>query len=236
MEIIYSLIAAGVAMIGALTVLAFHEWSERNSFLIINFAAGMMLALAFTHLIPESSDLNPNTMTYVLLGFLIMFFLQFFVLFHPCHDHECSKHMDTVSIAGLSLHSVIDGLMIAVGFEAASGVGILTTLAILFHKFPDGITISGILLHSGATKKKIFNSSLLTACFTPIGTIIGMFLFKDMSKSMLGSFLGVTAGSFIFLAASDLIPETHKSKNKATSLMLFVGVLVSLAAKHIIGH
>jgi ZIP family zinc transporter/zinc and cadmium transporter len=236
MEIIYSLIAASVAMIGALIVLVFHKWSEKNSFLIINFAAGIMLTLAFSHLIPESLKLNPKTMPYVLLGFLIMFFLQFVVLFHPCHDHECSKHTDVVSIAGLSLHSIIDGLMIAVGFEANSGMGILTTFAILFHKLPDGITISGILLHSGATKKKIFNFSLLTACFTPIGTIIGMFLFKDVPSYMLGYLLGVTAGSFIFLAASDLIPETHKSKNKTTSLMLFVGVLVSLIAKHIAEH
>jgi ZIP family zinc transporter/zinc and cadmium transporter len=236
MRIIYSLVAASAAMIGALTVLTFHKWSERNSFLIINFAAGIMLTLAFSHLIPEGLELNSKAMIYVFLGFLIMFFLQFVVLFHPCHDHECSKHMDVASIAGLSLHSIIDGLMIAVGFETDSGLGILTTFAILFHKLPDGITISGILLHSGATKKKIFNFSLLTACFTPIGTIIGMFLFKDMPLTALGSFLGITAGSFIFLAASDLIPETHKSKNKATSLMLFVGVLVILAAEHIIGH
>jgi ZIP family zinc transporter/zinc and cadmium transporter len=236
MEIIYSLIAASAAMIGALIVLTFHKWSERNSFLIINFAAGVMLTLAFAHLIPEGLELNPNTMLYTLLGFLIMFFLQFVVLFHPCHDEACANHSHThiTSIAGLSLHSIIDGLIIAVGFEASSSLGLLTTLAILFHKLPDGITISGILLHNGASKKTILNFSLLTAWFTPIGTIAGMCLFKNMSMLALGALLGITAGSFIFLSASDLIPETHKSKNRITALMLFAGAFIVLAAEHVI--
>ena len=236
MEVIYSLIAASAAMLGALIVLAFHKWSEKNSFFIINFSAGVMLTLAFTHLIPEGMGLNPKTMVYVLLGFLIMFFLQFIVLFHPCHDDECSKHMGVTSIVGLSLHSMIDGLMIAVGFEVDNSIGILTAIAILLHKLPDGITISGILLHRGASKKRIFNFSLLTACFTPIGAILGKILFKNMSLPVLGSLLGLTAGSFIFLSASDLIPETHKCKNRFVPFMLFAGAIVILATEYIMSN
>ncbi|MDR2351260.1 MAG: ZIP family metal transporter [Endomicrobium sp.] len=236
MEIVYSLIAASTAIVGALIILIFHKWSERNSFLIINFAAGVMLTLAFAHLIPEGFELNSNTMFYVLTGFLFMFFLQFIVLFHPCHDHGCHTHTHVASVVGLSLHSIIDGLMIAIGFKANAEIGILTTLAILLHKLPDGITISGILLHKGTSKKKIFLFSLLTALFTPLGTILGLCLFKEMSLYMLGAFLGITAGSFIFLSASDLIPETHKSKDKITSLMLFAGVFVVLVGERIIGH
>ncbi|MCA6071062.1 MAG: ZIP family metal transporter [Endomicrobium sp.] len=238
MEIIYSLIAASAAMVGALIILTFHRWSERNSFLVINFAAGVMLTLAFAHLIPKGLELNPHTMLYSLLGFLIMFFLQFVVLFHPCHDETCVNraHTGATSIAGLSLHSIIDGLMIAIGFEANANLGLLTTLAILLHKLPDGITISGILLHNGASKRTILNFSLLTAWFTPIGTIAGIYLFKNMPTSAIGALLGITAGSFIFLSASDLIPETHKSKNRTTALMLFAGAFVVLAAEHVIGH
>jgi ZIP family zinc transporter/zinc and cadmium transporter len=237
MEIIYSLMAASAAMVGVLIILIFHKWSEKNSFFIINFAAGVMLTFAFVHLIPEGFDLNSNTMLYALIGFLFMFFLQFIVLFHPCHDHECHTHTHVASVVGLSLHSIIDGLMIAVGFEINAKLGILTTLAILLHKLPDGITISGILLHKGTSKKKIFLFSLLTALFTPLGTILGLCLFKGMSLHMLGAFLGITAGSFIFLSASDLIPEIHKSNDKVASVMLFAGVFIVLVAERIIiGH
>jgi ZIP family zinc transporter/zinc and cadmium transporter len=238
MGIVYSLIAASAAMVGVLIILAFHKWSERNSFLVINFAAGVMLTLAFAHLIPEGLELNSNTMFYVLIGFLFMFFLQFIVLFHPCHDYECHTHAHVASVIGLSLHSIIDGLMIAVGFGANAELGIITTLAILVHKIPDGITISGILLHKGTSKKRVFLFSLLTASFTPLGTILGLCLFKGMPLHMVGAFLGITAGSFIFLSASDLIPETHKSKDKIMSVMLlFAGVLVVLVAEqHIMGR
>jgi ZIP family zinc transporter/zinc and cadmium transporter len=234
MEIIYSFIAAIAAMLGTIIVLIFHKWSERNSFLLINFAAGAMLTLAFTHLIPKGLELNNTTMLYVLLGFLIMFVLQFVILFHPCHDDNCLKHSGTTSIAGLSLHSLIDGLMIAIGFEANANIGALTTLAIILHKLPDGITISSILLHKNISKRKIFDFSLLTACFTPIGTILGMLLFKNISMPVLGALLGITAGSFIFLSASDLIPETHRCKNKLTSIMLFVGVAAIIIIEHAI--
>jgi ZIP family zinc transporter/zinc and cadmium transporter len=194
-----------------------------------------MLTLAFTHLIPESLNINSKIMIYVLLGFLAMFFLQFVVLFHPYHDDD-SKHIGITSIIGLSLHSITDGLIIAVGFEANTSIGILTTIAILLHKLPDGITISGILLHNGASKRKIFNFSFLTACFTPIGTLLGMFLFKNISTAVLSALLSATAGSFIFLSASDLIPETHKCKDRFAPFMLFAGVIVILIVEQIINH
>ena len=131
---------------------------------------------------------------------------------------------------------MIDGLMIAVGFEVDNSIGILTAIAILLHKLPDGITISGILLHRGASKKRIFNFSLLTACFTPIGAILGRILFKNMSLPVLGALLGLTAGSFIFLSASDLIPETHKCKNRFVPFMLFAGAIVILATEYIMSN
>jgi ZIP family zinc transporter/zinc and cadmium transporter len=236
-EILYSVFAASAAMLGAFLVLKFHEWSEKNSLLIINFAAGVMLAIAFTHLIPEGAESNPNALYFVLLGFLIMFFLQFVILFHPCHDdRECETHSNIgiTSVIGLSFHSFIDGLIIAAGFEAGHGLGILTAFAVLLHKLPDGITISGILLHAGSSKKKILNFSLLTAAFTPAGTVFGMILFKNISPDILGALLAAAAGSFIFLAASDLIPETHKCKNRLAPLMLFVGAAVMLIAEHLL--
>ncbi|MCL2144837.1 MAG: ZIP family metal transporter [Endomicrobia bacterium] len=235
-EIIYSLLAASSAMLGAFLVLKFHKWAEKNSIFLINFAAGVMLAIAFAHLIPEGMELNANASFYILAGFLIMFFLQFIILFHPCHDDEgCETHssIGAMSVIGLSFHSFLDGVIIAAGFEAGAALGIFTAIAVLFHKLPDGITISGILLHSGASKKKILNFSVLTAAFTPVGAVLGMLLFKNMPLNVLGALLAAAAGSFIFLAASDLIPETHKCKSRFAPLMLFAGAILMFFARHI---
>ncbi|MDR0822714.1 MAG: ZIP family metal transporter [Endomicrobium sp.] len=225
MTIIYSIIAALSSILGALLVLKFHHWAEKNSLFLINFAAGVMIALAFIHLIPEGIEANKDAPFYVLVGFIIMFFLQFVLLFHPCHDGECAKHTGAFSTVGLSLHSFIDGLVIAVGFLANSQLGILTTLAILLHKLPDGITISAILIHLRHSKKKVILISTLTASFTPIGALTGMLLFDSITQSLLGILLAVTAGTFIFLSAADLIPQTHKSSNRKVPLMFFAGIV-----------
>jgi zinc transporter ZupT len=226
MEIIYSIIAASACMFGALLVLKFHNWAEKNSLLLINFAAGIMTALAFIHLIPEGFAANSEAPFYVLAGFAFMFFLQFVLLFHPCHDEQCVKHTGGVSIIGLSLHSFIDGLIIAVGFSANSQIGILTALAILFHKLPDGITVASILVHLRYAKKRILLLSAVTSIFTPIGAALGIFLFHSISQSVLGILLAFAAGTFIFLSAADLIPQTHKSPNRKIPLMFFIGIAV----------
>jgi ZIP family zinc transporter/zinc and cadmium transporter len=233
-KIFYSFIAASGAMLGTVMLLIFHRWAKKNSSLVANFVAGVMLTLAFTHLIPKGLDLNHNSMIYVLFGFFIMFFVQF-VLHSCCRIYECSRNVGVPSILGLSLHSVIDGFMIVLGFETNNSVGILTTFVILFHKITDGITISGILLHKAASKKRIFKLSLLTACFTPIGTILGMLLFKNMSASALGALISVTAGTFIFLSASDLIPEAHNCESRIAPFMLFMGAFVIFVIDSIVG-
>lgn len=237
-QILYSSIAAFAAIFGSFLILFFHKWCEKNSLSIINFSAGVMLAIAFFHLIPESMEFNSKSAFYVLIGFLIMFFLQFILLFHPCHDDDdCQTHSNIglTAMAGLSFHSLLDGLIIAIGFEANTHLGILTTLAIILHKIPDGITISSILLHSKISKKKILSFSFLTAIFTPIGTILGILILKNISQSLLGILIAATAGSFIFLSASDLIPETHKCKSRLAPFMLFVGVFVFMILEYICG-
>jgi ZIP family zinc transporter/zinc and cadmium transporter len=236
MVLLYSLIAASAALLGALIVLKFHRLAEKHSIILINFAAGIMITLAFLDLLPEGLEANPDALFYVLAGFLFMFFLQFVVLFHPCHDDTCHPHADTASVVGLSLHSFIDGLIIAIGFSADTGIGFLTAIAVLLHKLPDGITISSILVHTGASAKKIFSFSLLTACFTPAGTLCGLFLFKNISQNAIGALLSLTAGSFLFLAASDLIPETHKCKNRFAPLALFIGVTAIIAIERFVRH
>jgi ZIP family zinc transporter/zinc and cadmium transporter len=221
------LIAATAAILGAVLVLRFKVWAQKNSLSLINFAAGAMIATAFIHLLPEAAHQNSKALIWVLIGFCAMYFAQFVILFHPHHEHTF-EDIGHFSIIALSFHSLLDGLIVALGFEADINIGIFTALAILLHKLPDGITISGILAHGGASAKKILGFSVFTALWTPIGTLAGLLLFKDVSAQTLGAALSIAGGSFIFLAASDLIPETHKSKNRMVPLFFFLGVFLIL--------
>ena len=208
-EILYSLLAMFSALIGTFIVLKFSEWSRKNSILLIGFAAGVMLSIAFVHLLPESVEHNPTAIIYAFAGFLAMFAIQYFIFFHPCHDEHCGVHLGTLSTFGLSLHSLFDGIVISIGFDANAYIGLMTTIAIMLHKLPDGIT--------------------------PIGTLIGM-LFSAQITHLIGNFLAFTAGTFIYLSAADLIPETHKSSNKKAGICLFVGVILVCILGYISSH
>jgi len=234
-EILYSLLAMCSALVGTFIVLKFSEWSRKNSILLIGFAAGVMLSIAFVHLLPESIEHNPNAIIYTFIGFLAMFAIQHFIFFHPCHDEHCGVHLGTLSTFGLSLHSFFDGIVISIGFGANAYIGLMTTLAIMLHKLPDGITITGILMHSKKSIKKILCYSFAVAFFTPIGTFVGL-LFSNQIAHLIGNFLAFTAGTFIYLSAADLIPETHKASNKKAGICLFIGVILVYILGHIAHH
>lgn len=231
-QILFSLLAMFAALCGTFLVLKFSDWSRKNSILLIGFAAGVMLSIAFVHLLPEAVEHNPNSIIYVFIGFLFMFFIQHFIFFHPCHDEHCGVHLGTLSTFGLSLHSFFDGIVISIGFGANAYIGLMTTLAIMLHKLPDGITITGILMHSKKSIKKILVYSFTVALFTPIGTLTGLIFSKQISH-LIAIFLALTAGTFIYLASADLIPETHKSSNKKAGVWLLIGVIIASFLGHI---
>lgn len=231
-QILFSLLAMSSALIGTFIVLKFSEWSRKNSILLIGFAAGVMLSIAFVHLLPESVEHNSHAIIYAFVGFLFMFAIQHFIFFHPCHDEHCGVHLGTLSTFGLSLHSFFDGIVISIGFGANAYIGLMTTIAIMLHKLPDGITITGILMHSKKSIKQIIGYSLTVAVFTPIGTLAGLF-FANQISHLIADFLAFTAGTFIYLSAADLIPETHKASNKKAGICLLLGVIIVSFLGHI---
>ncbi|MCR4662765.1 MAG: ZIP family metal transporter [Endomicrobiaceae bacterium] len=231
-QLFYSFLAMLSALIGTFVVLKFSDWAKKNSILLIGFAAGVMLSIAFVHLLPESVEHDPHAIIYAFVGFLAMFIIQHFIFFHPCHDDHCGVHLGTLSTFGLSLHSFFDGIVISIGFGANTYIGLMTTIAIMLHKLPDGITITGILMHSKQSIKKILFYSLTVALFTPVGTLAGLF-FAEQIAHLIGNFLAFTSGTFIYLAASDLIPETHKASNKKAGICLILGVIIVSFLGHI---
>jgi zinc transporter ZupT len=203
---------------------------------LISFATGVMLAIAFINLIPEASELYADVWLVVFGGFLLLYVMQHIIMFHPCHDEACDSRLSTLSTVGLALHSLLDGIVISVGFEANATLGVLTTLAVLLHKMPDGITITGILLHSGMERGKILLLSTFVALATPLGTVLAYFFLQDISRELLGMLLALTAGSFIYLASADLLPEAHKSHHRSNSVYFFFGIAVIALVAHLLPH
>ncbi|MBI5574124.1 MAG: ZIP family metal transporter [Elusimicrobia bacterium] len=228
--IFYSLIAGATTIFGTLLIFYYEDYAKRNSVYFISFAAGVMLATSFFHLIPEAIEISANIPTWVLCGFLIFYIIQnFLVTIHPCPDEHCEVHqLGIMSFIGLSVHSLLDGIAIAVGFEVSSAIGLFTALAVILHEFPEGLITTGILIHTGEIRKKIWIYSLIVSLATPFGAIASLLMLKNLPPNILGILLAITAGSFIYLAAADLIPEIHKSNRKINSAILIFGIFLIL--------
>ena len=224
---------AGLATISGTLLVFFNRRSQEYAIHFISFAAGVMLATAFVHLVPKSTELYPHAAVMVLLGMLTFYVVQNIMTLHPCHDEECEIHrLGMLALVGLTLHSLLDGVVIAVGFETSTRLGLVTTLAVILHELPEGISTTGILLYSNEKRSRVLIYSIIVAIATPAGAMISYLLLRGISEHVLGALIALAAGSFIYIAAADLIPETHKSQSKVSAGLLIAGVLVL----GVIGH
>lgn len=226
--VIYSLLAGLATIAGMFLVLNNENWARRNTIYLISFSAGVLLSVAFTHLIPEALKLNSNGLLWLLFGFVFFYILEHLIIIHSCQeDDACTVHpIDKIALLGMGFHSLLDGVIIGIGFEISNTLGLLTTLAVLLHKLPDGISMVSVLLHSDYTKKKARDYSLLVASMTPIGAILSYLFLKNISTGILGIFLAVAAGSFLYIASADLIPEIHKKSKILNIVLLIVGIIM----------
>ena len=267
LNVLGSSILAGVATLaGTGLILYKYKWARHNSIHLMSFAAGVMLSLAFLHLIPEAihiaceevehieeteqaGKIHENeaehdskvVLIIVLLGFAAFHALESIVLVHPRHDVEIEaphKHgsLSILAITGLTAHSIIDGVIIAVGFKASSQIGIMTTMAVVLHEAPEGMVTTSILLHDTMERAKIFWFSLLVAAVTPAGAVVSYFALSEASENVLWILLAFAAGSFIYIAAADLIPETHREEKRLNTVVLIASMAVLYIMGLLLGH
>lgn len=210
---------------------------------IVGVAVGGLLGDAFLHILPEANrQLDPGSTVplLIILGIILFFSLEKIVRWRHCHDPDCHEsnpnHIITISLTGEAFHNFIDGVIIASSFMVDYKIGLATSLAVLIHEIPQEIGDFGIYLHQGLTLKKSLFYNLLSAVFALLG-VIATFLLGSAIHNISLYILPVTAGGFIYLAASDLIPELHRHQSKITTsliqiFLVIVGVALMLALKY----
>jgi len=230
----YGLIAGLATILGIYLVLAKESWARRNSIYLITFSAGVLLATAIGHLLPEAQELAPDALIWFLMSFIVFYIIEHGLILHSCREKgECPVHpIDKIALIGIGFHSLLDGVVIGVGFEISFTLGIIATLSVLLHELPEGISTVSVLLHSGYERKKAVFYSWLVALATPFGAVASFLLIKNISQDILGVLLAVAAGSFFYVAASDLIPEIHKKGKFANIVLIILGVLFPFIVKY----
>lgn len=229
--------AAGslLSLIGGIILLSNKNLALKLSDFLTAFAAGALLGTAFLDLLPEALEAaadSQRVLLWALVGILIFFLLERFIhWFHHHHEHndDSSQPAAALVILGDSIHNFIDGVAIAITFLIDPAAGVITTLAVGAHEIPQEIGDFGILLKAGYSRKKVLWLNVLSACAAFAGAILTWAIGPSI-ESALPILLAITAGHFIYIATSDLIPAIHAwSKKKLAvieSTLLLAGVAI----------
>jgi ZIP family zinc transporter len=236
MALLLGFAALGATLLGGAFALRYQD----KLHLILGFSAGAVLGVALFDLLPEAFSLArkdyaaPTVTLFVAVGFFTFMFLSRVLLLHP-EDEEHSDHghhrQGTLGAASLSLHSFLDGAGIGLAFKVSTTVGAIVAAAVLAHDFSDGINTVGVILKSRGKGIRALRWLLLDA-IAPVLGVASTYLFT-LSDAQLGIVLSIFCGFFLYIGASDLLPESHhRHPKKLTGLMNILGAAVIWLAIH----
>ncbi len=232
-----TIIVSSISLIGILMIGLKKELLDKILFLLVGFAAGGLIGASFFHLLPESAEHNIHTtFLYTIIGFTIFFIMERYLHWRHCHSGECHIHTFAyLSLIGDGIHNFMDGIIIAISYSISIELGIITTIAVLAHEIPQEIGDYAILIYAGFSKGKALLYNFICSLTAVAGGLLGYLLSGKISNlpELLVPFV---AGGFIYIAASDLIPELHRqsdSKKANLALLTFLlGLLFMFLVKH----
>ncbi|MEM3552784.1 MAG: ZIP family metal transporter [Candidatus Bathyarchaeia archaeon] len=219
-----------ISLIGASTLIIKDKILNNILFSLVGFSAGALIGGAFLHLLPEAlSQTNSITIfLYVILGFTLFFILEKAFYWRHCHEGRCPIHTFTyLNLIGDGIHNFIDGLIIAASFVVDVSLGITTTIAVIIHEIPQELGDFGVLVYGGFSKFKALYWNFVSALTAVFGALFGYFFIIYVENITL-PLIPFTAGGFLYIAASDLIPELHKQPELKKSILSFFLFLIGV--------
>lgn len=224
--------------LGGLLALRFKD----KLHLVLGFSAGAVIGVAFFDLLPEAIELASSVYevstisAFVALGFVIYMIIDRFIAPHHHDDDHCENesHRGRLGAGSVSVHSLLDGIAVGLAFKVSPAVGVIVAVAVLTHGFSDGINTVGLILKNGGNRIKALRWLTIDALAPVAGIIISLFL--TFSESMLGMILALFCGFFLYLGASDLLPESHHQHPTLwTTFMTIIGIATLYLAITIAG-
>ncbi|MFL5523191.1 MAG: ZIP family metal transporter [Gemmatimonadaceae bacterium] len=232
--LLYTAIAASANLLGAAAVVSRSRWSVRALENMVAFSAGFMVSVALLDLAPDAIEQHgQKAALIILLGYLLVHLTQHTLAphFHFGEEHhEVSKTVSFSALAGLTLHTFVDGVAIASGFGVSRALGLLVFFAILLHKLPEGLAISSLFLASGESRRAALAASAVLAVSTLVGAIL------TLELPMLGEYgLPLAAGVTLYVGASNLVPEFQGKPGWRLPIAFFAGCAIYYFARRLVG-
>ena len=210
--------------------------------LILGFSAGSVIGVAFFDLLPESFSIGngiykpETTALFIVTGFIIYMLIDRTISSHSHHEDNCENknHKGTVGAGSMSVHSLLDGLTTGLAFHISSVVGITLAVAVIMHDFSDGINTVNMILRAGGNIKKAKMWLLADAVAPVLGIILSIFII--IPEKIFSIILAIFCGFFIYIGASDLLPESHHGHPKVwTTISTILGIILIFIVTKIAG-
>lgn len=229
-----------ISFIGALAFLLSKEKLNKLTLFFVSLSAGTLLGGAFLHLMPEIIEIEGSKMSiwiWLLAGIITFFVLEKIIFWRHCHVPTSIKHphpLGLMNLVGDALHNFIDGMVVAGAFLTNIPLGIITSIAIIMHEIPQEIADFGVLIHAGYKRSKALFFNFLTALTAVLGAIFVLIIGLQL-ENFSTFIIPFTAGGFIYIASSDLMPELKKTNTPLKSLgqliVLLFGIGIMLCLK-----
>ncbi len=226
------IIVSLISLVGVFTFGLKLSFLKKITVLLVSFSAGALLGDALIHLLPEATKNNQGLALWlwVLGGIIVFFVLEKIIFWRHCHIPTSEKHphpLGIMNMIGDGLHNFIDGAMIAGSFLISLPLGLTTTIAIIAHEIPQEIGNFGVLMHAGYGRLRALALNFLSAIFAILGTIITL-VFGSKLDGLVDLIIPFTAGSFIYIATADLLPELKKEPQLLSSLNQLIFILFGI--------
>ena len=225
-----SSLACVVTTVGIYVIGQYERWGSRNAVYFMSFAAGVLISVSFTHIIPESFAMNEQAPIFLLVGFMGLYLLSWFLNTFVNHGNEFPDLVvGVIPMLGIGFHSFLDGIIYSVTFNVSIFTGALAAIGMVLHEFPEGIITFLLLKRSGFKRKKAALYAFLAAAIsTPLGTVVSFPFIQRIEHSTLGMLLALSAGSLVYVGASHLLPAVERENKKYTLLSMASGILVAI--------
>lgn len=213
-----------------------QETLSKITMFLVALSAGALMGGAFLHLMPEAAEqIKPNALFGIfLISFVVFFLIEKLFHWRHCHRADCPIHsFGYMNLIGDSIHNFIDGLIIASTFMIDFNLGVAATLAVAIHEIPQEIGDYGVLIHAGFSNKKALILNYLVAFTVVLGGLVGYFFFSHLNN-VLPYLLPFAAGGFVYIAASDLMPEIRKEANLKKSIGTFLVFILGILLMYLI--
>ncbi len=241
--LLFTFLASIVSLFLVAVLLLHKTLIHKTSFLFVSFAAGALLATGFLDTLKEAVKIAGDGVFLWVTISIAMFFLieRLFIVIHHHDENDLLLDDQELKIStaflmfGDGLHNFIDGMSIAAGFLVNFQLGFVTSMAVFVHEIPHELGDFGILIHKGWSKAGVLWLNSATGLTSILGAVLAFYL-GEYFKNIVPVLLSITTANFIYLSATNLLPEIHHKAKKSFAVKytasFFMGIfLIALLIK-----